>query len=474
MLSLGLGLAVVIGPASPAAAALPDNCTFDPSTGSVIATCDFASSGAFIVPAGVSQLSVIATGAAGEDFVFPGGAGAVVTATVPATAGATYSVIVGEGGGLPRGGGASGLLTGSDASTAMVYAGGGGGAGIFGAGGRGGPAGLPTGSSPCAAGTAGTAGSTPPPYASNNGTGGGAGTCVAGSAAGISLGASGALGAGGAGATGYAGGGGGAGYYGGGGGGSWAGGGPSNAGGGGGGSSYVATGATGISSMANASTSASVSVSFVVPVASVTITTASSTIIAPDSATFSVEGFDGDGASIGDLTAASVFTITGAGSCSAAVCTGPVGSYVVTATYGGFSAQAPLTINAPPPPPSTIAGTASTTSLAQSGTVTVSASGFRPGEQLQVWLNSTPVLLATGTASAEGTFTRSATIPADAEVGAHQLEIRGAESGSVFIDVSVAAALAATGSASTAPALAGAMLMVIVGGALLVARGRVV
>lgn len=60
---------------------------------------------------------------------------------------------------------------------------------------------------------------------------------------------------------------------------------------------------------------------------------------------------------------------------------------------------------------------------------TVTASGLLPGEEVAVWLESTPVLLASGYAGADGSFSASVTIPASTAGGAHTLTVHGVESG---------------------------------------------
>ncbi len=227
----------------------------------------------FTVPAGVTSVTIDASGAEGaraiDGFGNPtgaGGQGGFVRATIPMTPGETLFINVGgagvvggaggfngggagSGGASPRasggGGGASDVRQGSNALTdRVVVIGGGGGSGggegttDAGAGGAGGNTN----------GAAGGNGSGPAGSAS----GGGGGTPAAGGAGGTGNpgadGANGVLGVGGGGGAVGApyGGGGGGGYYGGGGGEASAPPGPSSGGGGGGGSSFTAAGATGV------------------------------------------------------------------------------------------------------------------------------------------------------------------------------------------------------------------------------------
>lgn len=74
------------------------------------------------------------------------------------------------------------------------------------------------------------------------------------------------------------------------------------------------------------------------------------------------------------------------------------------------------------------------------GALTVSGSGFGPGEALELWLHSTPQLLGSAVAAMDGSFSATVTIPAGTPAGQHRLEVRGAGSGSVWIPVTVTAA----------------------------------
>jgi Glycine rich protein len=252
-----------------------------PSAAQAAITQSFTTPGTstYIVPIGVTQLSITAVGAAGGPWCANGGGGrgALVSGSVPVSPGEQLTVSVGGvgatcaatnaggvgGGGSSDtfaggGGGASGVSAGPGAATPgseLVVAGGGGGAGAGGgAGGDAGAAGVPA-----VIGTAAQPGSE---------TAGGAGGIDLGGFNGT--GANGAFGLGGAGGSGVlsgtGGGGGGGGYYGGGGG---AGGLPP-AGGGAGGSSYLAPEATMTTGPTATSDPASVAITEVPgPVASV-------------------------------------------------------------------------------------------------------------------------------------------------------------------------------------------------------------
>ena len=271
-----------------ASAALPAGCAA--SAGTV--TCDFGYTGSpqsFTVPAGVTQVTFSASGAAGAAGGFkgtppvsptlaPGGLGTVVSTTVTVTPAAVYTlrvggspttsaVVCGSGvdclggynGGANGGSGASGLLGGGGGGASdvrdsqgnpVVVAGGGGGGGagtVSPDGATGAAATEIDGGTGGDAGDSGSGGSSdgdsPPPAP---GGGGGAGTNTVAGVGGAPSGADGAGSTGGAGAL-SSGGGGGGGYYGGGGGGAGAvnhadNNRASSAGGGGGGSWFTASG----------------------------------------------------------------------------------------------------------------------------------------------------------------------------------------------------------------------------------------
>lgn len=97
--------------------------------------------------------------------------------------------------------------------------------------------------------------------------------------------------------------------------------------------------------------------------------------------------------------------------------------------------------------------------------LTVTASGFAANEPLEIWLHSTPVKLATTTADATGSLSQAVVIPVDTAAGSHRIEVRGANSGTVFVNLTVADGLAATGAdGTTAPAALAAGALVLVGG----------
>jgi hypothetical protein len=225
-------------------------------TGSVSGTTSFATGAGqcYTVPAGVSEVTVVASGGAGGDAsIFfgsspgAGGLGAVVRATVGVSPGQVLSMSVAANGDVGKGGRATSVTLG--ARTVLIAGGGGGGGtgGNAGAGGDGGSAGLIAGP-----GTAGIESSLTALGGGGGGGGrlGGAGAGGAGGSGNLSPGVSGQAGTSGSGGfgSGLGGGGGGDGLYGGGSGG--AGGvdnlsGNGGSGGGGAGSSFVMASARG-------------------------------------------------------------------------------------------------------------------------------------------------------------------------------------------------------------------------------------
>lgn len=145
--------------------------------------------------------------------------------------------------------------------------------------------------------------------------------------------------------------------------------------------------------------------------------------------------------------------------------------------YFGVSASAVLTTGVIPEPelPSTGGpqATLSSASPIAGGPLTVSGSGFIADEALEVWLHSTPTRLATAAANADGSFSATVTIPADTTAGNHRIEVRGAQSGSVWIAITVQPSLAKTGGADALPVLGlGAAALLVGTGLILVARRR--
>ena len=112
------------------------------------------------------------------------------------------------------------------------------------------------------------------------------------------------------------------------------------------------------------------------------------------------------------------------------------------------------------------------------GSVTVTASGFDPGETVDATLHSTPRPLGSFQADASGRVVAVVTIPTDLEPGMHRIELVGRRSGvRVSVPIEVTAPPAAPGElprtgSSSIPVAAGGLALVAVGVALLGAAGR--
>src|ERR671936_237994 len=79
----------------------------------------------------------------------------------------------------------------------------------------------------------------------------------------------------------------------------------------------------------------------------IVISPASSTISAGGSETYTVEGFDTTGNSLGDFTLGTTFTISPDGSCNGDICTATAaGTHTVTAINSGKTSSAVLTVSA--------------------------------------------------------------------------------------------------------------------------------
>jgi LPXTG-motif cell wall-anchored protein len=109
-------------------------------------------------------------------------------------------------------------------------------------------------------------------------------------------------------------------------------------------------------------------------------------------------------------------------------------------------------------------------------TSTVSGIGFRPGGSVEVWVHSTPTLLATASVGADGTFSADFTFPAGVPAGAHTVEVRGPDANgnaraiAVGVTFENGSALPSTGTNSFDIGLIGAA--VLVAGAILVMLQR--
>jgi len=113
-------------------------------------------------------------------------------------------------------------------------------------------------------------------------------------------------------------------------------------------------------------------------------------------------------------------------------------------------------------------------SISAGAEVSVTFGGFMPGEFVQLIVASTPQVIGSGYANAQGVVTLSGTIPASLSSGNHTLAVYAPESGTGFkqpITVS-GLALPATGSSSDGWLVAG-MFTVIAGTVLSTRRRRI-
>ena len=170
--------------------------------------------------------------------------------------------------------------------------------------------------------------------------------------------------------------------------------------------------------------------SVVAPADAVTGTAFNVTITALDAADQTAAGYSGtvhltssDGAAVlpADLT-----LTNGVGIVSVTLAT--AGTQTVTATdtvaaaITGTSGSITVTDPAVDPDPEAVVDKSS---VEVGDTILVEGSGFLPGESVQVWLHSTPQLLATVIADQAGEVAYLATIPSDTPAGTHHIELIG-------------------------------------------------
>ncbi len=108
--------------------------------------------------------------------------------------------------------------------------------------------------------------------------------------------------------------------------------------------------------------------------------------------------------------------------------------------------------------------------------VTVTASGFQPGEEVVATLFSTPISLGSATADSTGGLVATFTIPADIEPGDHRIELVGRSSGrTVSVAIEVLAPVGVEGSRNLPATGAGLLAQTAVAlGLLLVGRASLV
>ena len=114
----------------------------------------------------------------------------------------------------------------------------------------------------------------------------------------------------------------------------------------------------------------------------------------------------------------------------------------------------------------------STSPLFVGGKITVTYSGFTPGETVQLIVASTPRVIGAGVANETGSVTVSGTIPSNIGVGQHTVAVYAPISGLGFRQIVTISAptLPSTGSNSTSPLEVGVLLLL--GGVVLMAIRR--
>jgi hypothetical protein len=153
--------------------------------------------------------------------------------------------------------------------------------------------------------------------------------------------------------------------------------------------------------------------------------------------------------------------------------TPPASTAAPTGAIRGASANTPGITS------STKGSTAAVATAAPGTQITKILKGFKPGEKVTVVLHSTPTVLGTFTADANGVVTATFTVPAGTPVGSHTLVFEGNQ-GSYFqeaftvtaVTTASSSGLAYTGADVAVPLALGAGLLALGGGALVVSRRR--
>jgi hypothetical protein len=147
----------------------------------------------------------------------------------------------------------------------------------------------------------------------------------------------------------------------------------------------------------------------------------------------------------------------------------PTSSAPSTATTSATTAAIPsATTSARPVAPTPAAGCADCARLTDDEpliageALTLTYTGFQPGEQVTLVMRSTPVTLGTFTADANGTVTAAVTLPASAEEGTHTLTLSGPVTGNRVVGFSLAAA-SEEATVAASPEFGGTSLALLVG-----------
>lgn len=122
--------------------------------------------------------------------------------------------------------------------------------------------------------------------------------------------------------------------------------------------------------------------------------------------------------------------------------------------------------------PNAPAVTTNTSTTAPGGSLQVSGSNFVPNEDITITFHSSPVTLATTTASASGTFSVTVTIPSTAAPGTHTILATGTTGDSASTTLIVTGTGASTATVTSGLAFTGADIAAVSGvGALALALG---
>jgi hypothetical protein len=168
---------------------------------------------------------------------------------------------------------------------------------------------------------------------------------------------------------------------------------------------------------------------------------------------------------------------TGSATPSPSTTAGPTASGGAVPPASSAPTTAPSTDSGTPAPGgSAPTGDAAPSPVTAGETVTLSATGFLPGELVTIQLHGSDEVLATATAGPDGTVQADVRIPDGTDAGAATVHLTGTESEIVAdVELQVAAAetpLAASGSADLVPLAAAALALVAATGCLFSVVGR--
>jgi LPXTG-motif cell wall-anchored protein len=99
-------------------------------------------------------------------------------------------------------------------------------------------------------------------------------------------------------------------------------------------------------------------------------------------------------------------------------------------------------------PPSGPTAGSSSAAVSDGGTLTLTGQGWLPGSQVDLTLFSTPVPLGTATVAADGSFTKTVTIPSSTPPGNHTIVMSGRDANGNPATQSISITVKAAGTAS--------------------------